>query len=255
MSDVFRLDGDVAVVIGGAGSIGSAIALRLAQQGAKVVVASRNLPHLEEIVKKIESETKSEAAAMQVDVIDEQSIAALTRQVVSRFGKVDILITAQAHNVKGMAHEFPVDDWDRIYDISVRGVMLSCREFGKFMIEKKKGRIINISSVRGTIATKAGGNLGYCSSKAAVDMMSKTLAAEWAPYNITVNVVAPPVVMSEFVRKGDPERVAKNIANIPMGRLCTPEEVANVCAFLASPAADFVTGLILYVDGGLTSVG
>ena len=259
MSDIFRLDGDVAVVIGGAGSIGKSIAFGLAQQGAKVVVASRNLPNLQEVVRRIQSEVKSDAIALQVDVTDEQSVAKLVQQVVSKLGTVNILVNSQGLNIKRPATEFPIQDWDLLFDVNVRGTMIACREFAKIMIEKRKGKIINISSVRGIRATKWGGdNAGYCTVKSAIDMLTRTLAAEWAPYGINVNAVAPSAVMSELVArtmKEDPERLAKNIANIPMGRIAEPEDVVNACIFLASRASDFITGQILYVDGGLTAIG
>lgn len=153
MADMFRLDNKVAVVIGGAGGIGEPLAFGLAQQGAKVVVASRNLPNLQEIARKIQLETKSKAAAFPVDVSNEQSIAQLVKQVVSEFGTVDILVNTQGVNIKYPAHEFPANEWDLMFNINVRGTMLSCREFGKVMIEKKAGKVINMSSVRGVRAT------------------------------------------------------------------------------------------------------
>jgi len=189
MTDMFRLDGKVAVVIGGAGGIGEIMAKGLAEQGAKVAVASRNMQKLETVAKKIQSETKSEAAAFQVDIIDKQSVAQLVKQVLSKFGTVDILVNSQGANVKKPAVDFPVVDWDLMFQVNVKGTMLSCGEFGKVMIEKKKGKVINLSSVRGVRATLWGGNEGYSATKGAVDMITRSLASEWAPYNINVNAL------------------------------------------------------------------
>lgn len=255
MADKFRLDGKVAVVIGGAGGIGEACALELGRQGAKVIVASRNLDKLQDVAQKIQSEVGSETVAFQVDVTDELSVSRLAEEVVDRFGTVDILVNAQGMNLKRPAVDFPVQDWDLLFDVNVKGVMLACRAFGKLMIEKNKGKIINMSSVRGIRGTD-GGNECYGATKGAVDMITRMLAAEWAPYNINVNALGPSLVLTETIKRAvKPERLKKFVENCPLRRLGTPEDVAAVCVFLASAASDFMTGQILYIDGGLTAVG
>ena len=257
MTDMFGLNGKVAVVIGGAGGIGEIMALGLAEQGAKVAVASRNMQKLETVAQKIQSETKSEAAAFQVDIIDKQSVAQLVKLVLSKFGTVDILVNSQGANVKKPAVDFPVEDWDLMFQVNVKGTMLSCSEFGKVMIEKKKGKVINLSSVRGIRATLWGGNEGYSATKGAVDMITRSLASEWAPYNINVNALAPSLIYTELaaVTLRDPERLQKYLANVPLKRVGQPQDLVGACIFLASPASDFITGQILYLDGGLTAVG
>jgi len=256
MFDMFRVDDKVAVVIGGAGGIGEALAHGLAYHGAKVVVASRSLPKLEQVALKIQSETKSEAVAFKVDVTDEQSVVRLAEQVVSKFGTVDILVNSQGVNLKKPATEFPVADWDFMFNINVKGIMLACREFGKVMVEKKKGKVINLSSVRGARATLWGGNEAYCATKGAVDMITRALASEWAPYNINVNAIAPSWVATKLAEQTlkDPERLKRGLANVPLKRVASTEDMVGACVFLASPASDFITGQILYLDGGLTAV-
>ncbi len=252
---MFRLDSKIAIVVGGAGGIGEACALALARQGAKVVVASRNLDRLKDTAQKIQSETESEAAALQVDAADEKSVNQLAEQVVNKFGPPDILVNAQGMTLKRPAADFPVQDWDQLFAVNVRSVMLTCRAFGKVMIEEKRGKIINLSSVRGIRGTD-GENVGYGATKGAVDMIARMLAAEWAPYNINVNAIGPSLVMTEWIKRAvKPERLKKFLEKCPLKRLGTPEDVAAVCVFLASPEADFITGQILYVDGGLTAVG
>jgi gluconate 5-dehydrogenase len=257
MDDLFRLDDKVAVVIGGAGGIGEIMAFGLAGQGAKVVVASRNMQKLEAVAHKIQSQTKSEAAAFQVDVTEKQSVAQLVKQVVSKFGTVDILVNSQGENLKRAAVDFPVEDWDLMFNINVKGTMLSCSEFGKVMIEKKKGKVINLSSVRGLRATLWGGNEGYCATKGAVDMITRSLASEWAPYNINVNAIGPSLIYTELAAATlqDPERLQKYLANVPLKRVGQPRDLVGACIFLASAASDFITGQILYLDGGLTAIG
>jgi NAD(P)-dependent dehydrogenase (short-subunit alcohol dehydrogenase family) len=257
MEDLFRLDDKVAVVIGGAGGIGEIMAFGLAGQGAKVVVASRNIQKLEAVAQKIQSETKSEAIAFQVDITEKQSVAQLVKQVLSKFGTVDILVNSQGANLKRAAVDFPVEDWDLMFNINVKGTMLSCSEFGKVMIEKKKGKVINLSSVRGLRATLWGGNEGYCATKGAVDMITRSLASEWAPYNINVNAIGPSLIYTELAAATlqDPERLQKYLANVPLKRVGQPRDLVGTCIFLASAASDFITGQILYLDGGLTAIG
>jgi gluconate 5-dehydrogenase len=257
MADLFRIDGKIALVVGGAGGIGEAIALGLAQYGAKIAVASRNLANLQNVAQKISKETSAEAEAFQADVTDEKSIAQLTEQVVSKFGTIDILVNSQGANIKYAATEFPGDQWDTMFDINVKGTMLTCREVGKVMTERKSGKVINLSSVRGVRATLWGGNEGYCATKAAVDMITRSLASEWAPYNINVNAIAPATVVTPFSERTlrDPERLQRYIANIPLKRVGETQDVVGTAIYLASPASDFVTGQILYLDGGLTAIG
>lgn len=256
MEDLFRLDGKVAVVIGGGGGIGRHLAQGLVQYGAKVVVASRNLEKLEKVAEEIRSAYNADVTALQVDITDEESVARLRDQVLSKYGTVDILVNSQGYNAKSPAAEFPTQEWDTLFDVNVKGTMLTCREFGKIMIEKRKGKIINISSVRGARATKWAGNLGYCTTKSAVDMITKALAAEWAPYNVNVNAIAPAWVDTGFSPSlRDPARLKIALDSIPMGRIATPKDIIGVCVFLASPASDFITGQIIYVDGGLTVIG
>ena len=255
MPGMFRLDNKVAVVIGGGGSIGGAVAFGLAEQGAQVIIASRGAEKLEASASRIKSETGAEVAVLQVDVTDEQSIMRLADQVISRFGRIDILINAHGKNTKAPADNFAADVWDALFVLNVRGVMLACREFGKHMIKNGGGKIVNLSSVRGSRATLWGGNLGYCASKGAVDMMTKALAAEWAQYRINVNAVAPSLVAKpETWATRTPEQVNKYLANIPLKRVADPMETAGAFVFLASPASDFITGQVIFLDGGLSAV-
>jgi gluconate 5-dehydrogenase len=254
---MFRLDGKVAVVIGGAGGIGEIMAKGLAAQGAKVAIASRNIQKLEGIAKQIQTETGSEAVGLQVDVGDKDSVARLAGEVLKKFGTVDILVNSQGINTKAPAVGFPVETWDQLFNVNVKGTMLACSEFGRVMVEKKKGKIINISSVRGLRATLWGGNEGYCATKGAVDMMTRSLASEWAPHNINVNAIAPLLIRTPLAAPtlNDPEKLKAYVANVPFKRIGEPQDIAGLCVFLASAASDFITGQIIYLDGGLTAVG
>ncbi len=257
MTDMFRLDGKVAVVIGGGGGLGSLISKGFTQQGAKVVIASRNLERLEEVAREIKTDTGAEVSMFRVDVTDEKSIVQLAEQVVSKFGTVDILVNSQGANIKQLALEYPAKDWELMFKVNVESIMLSCREFGKIMVEKKKGKIINMSSVRGIRATLWEGNEAYCATKGALDMITRALASEWALYNINVNAVAPSLIYTALAERtlSDPARLQRYMANVPMKRVGQPEDIMGICIFLASSASDFITGQILYLDGGLTAIG
>jgi len=252
---VFRLDGKITVVIGGAGGLGEACALALARQGATVVIASRSLEKLQGAAQKIGSEAKATVEAMQVDVTSKESVNKLAEAVVQKYGTVDILLNAQGINVKMPAVDVDETKWDSLFATNVRGVMLACKAFGKIMIEKKKGKIINLSSVRGIRGTD-GGNMTYGATKGAVDMITRMLAADWAPYGINVNAIGPSVVMTDMMKKAiTPERMQLLLSKTLFKRFLTPEDVAAACVYLASSEANNVTGQIMYVDGGLTAVG
>jgi len=256
MADMFRIDDKVAVVVGGAGGIGEALGHGFAEYGAKAVIADMNIDRAEQVAQDIRSEYKSDAVAFQVDVTDEKSVAQLAEQVLAKFGTVDILVNSQGLNIKKPATEFPMSDWGLMFGVNVTGIMLTCREFGKVMVEKKKGKVINLSSVRGARATLWGGNEAYCATKGAVDMITRALASEWAPYNINVNAIAPSWIATKLAEQTlqDPERLQRGLANVPLKRVGQPEDVVGLCVFLASPASDFITGQIIYLDGGLTAI-
>lgn len=252
---MFRLDNKIAVVIGGAGGIGQACAMALARQGAKVVVADMNLEQAKKVAEKIMSETGSKTAAMPVDVGKEESVMELAGNVVKKHSTVDILVNAQGINAKMPALDINMGTWDSLFQINVRGVVLPCKIFGKIMIEKKQGKIISLSSVRGIRGTD-GGNVTYGATKGSVDMITRMLAAEWAPYNINVNAIGPSVVMTETIKKAiAPERLQLLLSKTLFKRFITTEDVAAACVYLASKEADNITGQILYVDGGLTAIG
>jgi NAD(P)-dependent dehydrogenase (short-subunit alcohol dehydrogenase family) len=258
MSGLFRVDNQIAVVVGGAGGIGETLANALAEYGAKVVVADLNISRAKDIAEDIRAKFKSsDATALEFDIGDEQSVGSLKDQVIKRFGTVDILVNAHGVNVKKSATEFPVSEWDRIFAINVRGTMLTCREFGKVMVERKKGKVINLSSVRGVRATFWGGNEAYAATKASVDMITRSLASEWAPYKINVNAIAPSTVATRFSEATlqNPEKLKRFLASCPLQRVGQPADLIGACIFLASSASDFVTGQIIYLDGGLTAIG
>ncbi len=254
MQDMFRLDNQVAVVVGGAGGIGEAIAMGLGQYGAKVIVASRSMEALKKVADRIAKETGVETKAITVDVTSEESMEKLVKSIVDQFGTVDILVNAMGLNIKRDALEYPMEDWERIFDVNVKGTMVACKHFGRVMKKNMQGKIINLSSVRG-IRGYGGGNSAYCGTKGAVELVTKALAIELAPYKIRVNAVGPALVITPGTIhiKENPELAQKYRSVIPLDKLGAPEDMIGASVFLASEASSFVTGQTIYVDGGLTA--
>ena len=254
MEDIFRLDGKVALVTGGAGGIGRALAGGLSQYGARVVVSSRNQEAIDKAAKEIHAETSNETLAIPSDVTDEKSVSDLMKSVVAKMGTIDILVNAMGANVKYDAFDYPMDEWNRLMNVNVNGTMIACKHAGQVFKEKKQGKIINLSSIRG-IRGLTGGNVGYCATKGAVELITKCLAIEWAPYNINVNALGPALIITPgtiHIAK-DPARAEAYKKTVPLGRLAYPEDCVGACVFLASKASDYVTGHTIYVDGGLAA--
>jgi NAD(P)-dependent dehydrogenase (short-subunit alcohol dehydrogenase family) len=251
MNDLFSLQGKSAVVVG-AGGMGNAIAGGLAHYGAQTAVADVNPATLEQAAREIETATGQKVRAYEVDCTLEASVEELATKTVSDLGRVDILVNALGYNFKAPATEFPIDQWDRLFAINVRGVMICCKVFGARMVEQGSGKIINLSSVRGQRGT-GGGNSAYCATKGAVDMITRQLACELAPHGVFVNAIAPIITvtpMTEQRIKDEAARYERMLQNVPMGRMAAVADIVGPVVFLASAASDFVTGTILNIDGG-----
>jgi len=253
MVDLFDLTGRVAVVVGGAGGIGRALALGLADFGADVVVASRKLEPLEKVAEEIRAKGRK-TLAITVDVVQERSVADMVDRILKVFPRIDVLVNAAGVAIRKPAETFPIGEWQQVMDVNTRGTWLCCQAVGRVMIKQKSGKIINLSSVRGRYGLPAD-YAAYCPSKGAVDTLTRTLACEWAKYNVLVNAVAPTIVETELTRPAlaDAEFAQRMKARIPLGRWAMPEDIVGATLFLASKASDFVTGQILYIDGGVTT--
>lgn len=253
MIDIFDLTGRVALVVGGAGGIGHAQALGLADAGADVVVASRNLEHLNKVAEEVKAKGK-QSIPVTVNVTDEKSVTEMVNNILKNFPRIDILVNAAGIAIRKPADTFPIDEWQRVMDINTRGTFLCCQAVGRVMIKQKYGKIINLSSVRGRYGLPAG-YAAYCSSKGAVDTLTRTLACEWAKYNVLVNAVAPTIVETELTRSAlaDPAYANQMKSRIPLGKWALPEDIVGATIFFASKASDFITGQILYIDGGVTT--
>ncbi|MDR3333105.1 MAG: SDR family oxidoreductase [Synergistaceae bacterium] len=257
---LFSLSGENAVVIGGAGGIGQAIAQGLAESGAKVLISSRNQASLDKAKKEIKEHCGADVETYSSDAADEAAVEKMTAEIVKKWGQVHILVNAQGFNKKHNAQDFNMDDFSRMLTVNVVSLMNTCKHFGRHMTEKGYGKIINVSSVRGKIATATPGNCGYCATKGAVDMLTRQLASEYGPSGVTVNAVGPTLtetpMMSELIAQRGGDAYRKKVAdNHPMRRMAVPEDCVGTAIFLASHASDYVTGNIVYPDGGLTAIG
>ena len=253
MSELFDLSKKVGIVTGGSGGIGKALAIGLAKHGADVVVTSRTISKLEPVAAEIQALGRK-AMAIPCDVTDERSIEDMVNRVVKEFSHIDILVNAAGINIRNSAEDIPVDDWKKVMDFNAFGTFICCQAVGRVMIKQKSGKIVNVSSVRGRYGAPSGA-VAYSPSKGAVDTLTRTLACEWAKYNIFVNAVAPTLIETDLTRQAlaNPEFAKTMRARIPLGRWGFPEDVVGPTVFLASKASDFVTGQIIYVDGGTTT--
>jgi len=253
MSNLFDLSGKVALVVGGHGGIGKAIALGLADAGADVIVSSRNLEALKGTVKEIEAKGRK-SLAVTADIVDEKQVNDMVAKILKVFPRIDILVNAAGLAIRKPAQSFPIDEWQKVMDTNTRGTFLCCQAVGRVMLKQKTGRIINISSVRGRYGLPAN-YAAYCASKGAVDSLTRTLACEWAKSNVLVNAVAPTIVETDLTKSAlaDPAYAKQMKDRIPMGKWAVPEDIVGPAIFFASDASSFVTGQILYIDGGVTT--
>jgi NAD(P)-dependent dehydrogenase (short-subunit alcohol dehydrogenase family) len=249
MNVKFDLTGKVAIVTGGGRGIGRAIALGLAQAGASVVVASRTQKEIEGAAEEIRK-MGGKALALVTDLTVHEQLENLVNATVREFGRIDILVNNAARSFLRSLMDLREDGWDKVFTTNVKAVWLLSRLVARKMMEQKSGRIINITTVGAEKAEL--GMAAYGCSKAALKMLTRCMAREWAQHGILVNAVGPTLTRTDFSKPiwSNPE-VAKHVAAaIPLGRLAEPEEMVGSVLFLASDAAQFITGHSIYVDGG-----
>lgn len=239
------------MVTGSTKGLGQVAAVALAKAGADVAVCGRNRESLKKVSESIKKLGR-DAAGFFLDVTSKQSVQKGVDQILKHFGKVDILVNNAGVNYRVPVLEFPEEQWDLIIDTNLKGYFLVARALAPQMIERGYGKIINMSSIFGL--TPLPDQLAYSASKGGVNQLTRVMALEWAKNGVRVNAVAPTYFETELVTqiRNDPKRFNFINERTPMGRWGQPEEIEGIIIFLAAPASDFITGQIIYIDGGWT---
>jgi gluconate 5-dehydrogenase len=254
---IFGLEGRTALVMGGGGAIGSALAVGLAGAGARVAVAGRTSESLDGAVTRIRG-AGAETLAIVADATDPDACARMTDEVVGRFGRLDIIVNAVgggAGKVLFPAEEYPPDAWEWIYDLNVRSTLYPTQAAVRAMIAGGRGgRVLNISSVRSLLGINAGYS-AYVAAKGAISSLTRQWATEWARHGITVNAISPTFVETPQVASllADPSFREGLVSRIPLGRIGSTDDLVGPSLLFCSSAGAFVTGQVLMIDGGLTA--
>ena len=249
--ELFSLRDKVALVTGAGKGLGKSMALALSESGAHVVVVSRTLPDIEATAKEIQ-ENGGKSLPIAVDVTKEEDVVRMVETILREFKTIDILVNNVGTFIGGPLLESSNEDWHKMLEINLTSTYLCSKVVGKHMVEKKNGKIISISSALGVFG--AGGSSAYCVSKGGVIQLTKALAIEWAKYNINVNSIAPYSMETEKTKIMLADEKVKNaiISKIPLKRIGQPTDLSGTVVFLASKASDYITGQVIFVDGGFS---
>ena len=251
--EIFNLSSKSAIVTGGSKGLGEAMAQALAEAGADVLITSRHQDEVEATAASIRSATGQRIIGVQADVTKRDDVEAMVQRALTEFGKIDVLVNNAGINIRKPLLELSDDEWQQVMNVNLTGPMLCARAVGKHMIERRSGKVINISSTLGVIGIP--GRTPYASTKGGLIQFTRTLALEWAAYNVNVNAICPGPFATPLNRMllENPEVREQFISKVPLGRFAEPKELGGAVIFLASDASSFMTGSCVFVDGGWTA--
>jgi 2-deoxy-D-gluconate 3-dehydrogenase len=251
----FSLTGKKGIVTGAGSGIGKAMARSLVEAGAEVVIAGRNLERLQAVAKEIASGGKDQVTAIRADMSDPDSIQALTDEAQARLGRLDFLFNNAGNIFRAPTEDFPKEEWDKVIAVNLTGPFLLAQKVAKHMIEKGiKGSIVNTSSLLSVFGGKT--VPAYAASKGGLTQVTKTMCNDWGKYGIRANAIAPGWVKTDLTQqlREDEGRFHEISIRIPLERWADPEDLAGAVVFLASDASSYITGQVIFVDGGYTAM-
>jgi gluconate 5-dehydrogenase len=254
VEQLFRLDGKVALVTGGYGGIGEAVCRGFASAGAKIAITGHNGVRASACAESLKAEGH-DAWAAAFEAVSVSDTQRMVDEAAAHFGHLDILMNCVGLNREEKAEEVTEAMFDYVYDVNLKSAMFQAQAVARHMIRQGTGgKQVHLGSVRSLLALRGRGYAAYCAAKGGLITLCKQLSAEWAPNGINVNVIAPTFIRTEQVGKmlADPVFYSNLVARIPLGRIGEPEDVMSAALFLVSPAANFITGQTIYLDGGLT---
>lgn len=252
IKEKFNLKGKKAFVTGGARGIGKSVSIALAQSGADIAIVDRDIEEAEKTAKEIAA-YGVQTIAVKTDVTDPADVNRMIETILSAFGTIDIAFNNAGICINEKAEEMSFESWKKVIDINLTGVFLTAQAAGRVMIKNGKGSIINTASMSGHIVNYPQPQCAYNASKAGVIMLTKSLAVEWAPYNVRVNSISPGYIATEMTKKAV-DWIPTWVSSTPVKRMGNPEELQGAVLYLASDASSFTTGSDMVIDGAFTCV-